>query len=270
MDAPASWVDVALCYPYGQDDVQALAAESGGCWRSDVIGVSQSGRPLVRLSNSPGEPGGSRPGLFLVARQHSGETPGSWVLDGLLRRLARDRSDALVWAVPLANADGVAQGDYGKDNFPYDLNRAWRPPPMRHETVVYERDIRRWSERCRPCLALDFHAPGACETEGVYAYLPKPEVFLRLHDESARWADALAEALAPRYAASPFRRVARYASRWETPSLCEFVAKVYRIPALALETPYSRCGATVLTREGYREVGASIADAVLRRLGEKP
>jgi len=157
VDAPLSTMDVAYCYPYGQLDVDTLVRETHGYWKADAIGVSQGARPLVRLSNDYGHARGDRPGLYLIARQHSGETPGSWVLDGFMRRVAElgDRAP-LVWAVPLAHIDGVVGGDYGKDGFPYDLNRAWGNPPMRHETLVYQRDVQRWIERCRPVLGIDF------------------------------------------------------------------------------------------------------------------
>jgi hypothetical protein len=162
IDAPEPFVDVAYCYPYGRSDVDTLLSETDGYWRADTIGVSQEGRPLIRLSNSYGEVDSNRPGLYLLARQHSGETSGSWVLDGFLRHTASLGDSApLIWSVPLANIDGVERGDYGKDNFPYDLNRAWGTPPMRHEVLVFQRDMQRWKERCRPVLGIDFHAPGA-------------------------------------------------------------------------------------------------------------
>lgn len=132
--------------------------------------MSQNGNPLIRISNNYGKINGKKLGFYFIARQHSGETPGSWVLDGLLKYLAKmNCRDILVWEIPLSNIDGVLQGDYGNDNFPYDLNRAWRDPPMRHETLVFQRDINnRWKSRCKPTLILDFHAPGGTETDGAY------------------------------------------------------------------------------------------------------
>lgn len=137
IEPPTTFADIAFCYPYGLPEVEALVADTRGYWKVDTIGVSQEGRPLIRLSNGAGKPGDDRRGLFLIARQHSGETPGSWVLDGLLRAIAEAGERApLVWCVPLADRDGIERGDYGKDRFPYDLNRAWGAKPMRHETLV--------------------------------------------------------------------------------------------------------------------------------------
>lgn len=267
LDVPAPHVDVAVCYPYGTPEVEALVRESGGYWRPDTIGVSQGARPLVRLSNLPGEPGSDRPGLYVIARQHSGETPGSWVLDGFLREIAACGQKApLVWAAPLSNIDGIEQGDYGKDNFPYDLNRAWGRPAMRHEVLVFQRDIERWRQRCRPALALDFHAPGMAEAEGCYFFLPDPRAYPAMEEATRRWVGCIHEWLTADYAAKDFGRVANYASRWESPSFSGFSAKT-GVCGLSMETPYSLIGQKVLTRVEYREIGRRVARGVIAGLG---
>ncbi len=268
--APRDWLQVAFCYPYGRPEVASLVADSGSAWRADTIGVTQAARPMVRLANDLGTPGGTRPGMYFTARQHSGETPGSWVLDGALRRLA-ELGDAapLVWAVPLANLDGVEGGDYGKDNFPWDLNRAWGTPPMRHETLVLQQDIRRWRERCRPVLGLDFHAPGGCETGGAYFYVPDPDDQPEERRRAAWWVDRLADAVGPRYMAEAAARVANYPSRWNHASFRRFFEPM-GIPGICLETPYARAGETVLTRRSYRDIGRRLADGLAGAAAEWP
>jgi hypothetical protein len=260
-------MQVAYCYPYGRPDVEALVRDSAGYWHADTIGVSQGARPLVRLSNDPGTPGGDRPGLYLIARQHSGETPGSWVLDGFLRHVASLGNKApLVWAIPLTNIDGIEGGDYGKDNFPYDLNRAWGSPPMRHEVLVFQRDIARWAARCRPLLAIDMHAPGACETGGIYCYMPDPRQHPDLYESTLRWTTAISRALTPRYAAKTFERVADYPSRWETPNFSRYLWSKYKLCAFGLETPYAMVNDRVLTREEYRKAGVRLAEGIVDHL----
>jgi len=267
IDAPAEPVDLALCYPYGPDDVEALVDQTGGYFRCDTIAVSQGARPIWRLSNDYGQAGDDRPGLFLIARQHSGETPGSWVLDGFLRAIADGGSASpLVWAVPLSNIDGVVQGDYGKDNFPYDLNRAWDSPPMRHETLAIQRDFKRWYDRCKPVMAIDFHAPGACETDGAYFYVPNPDRFETVGKLARTWGEQFGKAIGPEYSAPECARVATYRSRWETPGFATYCADQWDLCALSMETPYSRIGDTVLTRERYRQIGDRMARCLIERL----
>lgn len=272
IDPPSTFCDIALCYPYGRPELEALVEDTGGYWRLDTIGMSQADRPILRLSNDYGSIGDARPGLFLIARQHSGETPGSWVLDGLLRELAGRDDAPLVWGVPLSNIDGIEQGDYGKDNFPCDLNRAWGVP-MRHETLVIQRDMRNWAERCTPLLGVDFHAPGGTEYEGAYSFLPKPEQFPELHEQTRRWTEHVGAALGE-YASADFSRIATYASRWQVldldtltwhrPSFGHFCTADLRMPAFTLETPYAMIGDILMGREQYREMGGRIAHALMR------
>jgi hypothetical protein len=267
VDAPRRFFDVALCYPYGTEEVEALVRETGGFWRSDVIGVSPQARPLLRLSNDYGKKHSRRPGLYLTARQHSGETPGSWVLDGFLRQVATLGSDApLVWAAPLTNIDGIERGDYGKDNFPYDLNRAWGLVPMRHETLVFQRDVARWRERCRPVLGLDFHAPGGTEKDGIYAFVPNPETSPEKYKTALAWNAEIKKTLTRRYAAEDFDRVAGYHSRWETPSFADYVCRTVDVCGYTFETSYALARRLVLTREDYRDAGKRIATAVMAKL----
>lgn len=267
--APNPILDVAFCYPYGPPEVEALVRDTKGYWSADTIGVSQAGRPLLRLCNDPGLLGSHRPGLYLIARQHSGETPGSWVLDGFLRQMAEEGEAApLVWAVPLTNIDGVLQGDYGKDNFPWDLNRAWGSPPMRHEVLVLQRDMQRWKTRCRPVLAVDFHAPGASETDGIYAYVPDPQQQKEAHAAALSWTIPIQKALTCEYAAEKFTRVAAYASRWEQSPRARFggyCREVLGVCSLTFEIPYAMAGSTLLTCEHYREAGRRMARAVLQQ-----
>jgi hypothetical protein len=138
---------------------------------------------------------------------------------------------------------------------------------MRHETVVIQRDLARWKERCRPELALDFHSPGACEAEGVYAFLPDPAKAPIEHREAERWTALLAGALAPEFAAAQVEQVAYYASRWNTPDFATYCFTKLQVPGLTVETPYALCNATVMTRELYRQVGSRIAAAVCRAVG---
>src|SRR5690606_20360859 len=39
--APQTSVEVAMCFPYGQSELETLLRETGDCWKRDVIGVGQ-------------------------------------------------------------------------------------------------------------------------------------------------------------------------------------------------------------------------------------
>jgi hypothetical protein len=265
VDAPSPWFDLAACFPYGIPQLQETLSDTGKAWRTDSIGVSQAGRPILRLTNDYGTPGGSRPGVYLCARQHAGETPGSWVLDGLLRRLAEQSERApLVWAVPFVDLDGVEEGAYGKDRFPIDVNRAWGTPPMRHEVLVLQNDLYHWRRSCQPLLALDLHAPGYCEAAGIYAYVPSWDQ-PHYRELALRWTERFAQSLGAELAAPPFDRVALYASRWDpSATFANFVRRELGVLGLVFETPYALARERVLTREDYRMAGARIADVLIQ------
>ena len=256
-------IDVALCYPYGREEVQALRDRTAETWSCETIGVSHAARPIERLANGCGEEGGQRPGVYCVARQHSGEVSGSWALDGFLERMAELGDGApLIWAVPLSNIDGVEQGDYGKDNYPYDLNRAWEPL-MRHETLVIARDIQRWRLRCRPVIVLDWHSPGGTESDGLYTFGPDPAESPEQAAAAAPWIAACDEALGD-LGAERFSRIANYRSRWETLSLGRWSRQRLDLPSLTFEVSYALSRVGVLTREQYQLAGRRLADATTR------
>jgi len=264
---PAPSVTIAFCFPYGPADIDAVLDRSKDYWQTAPIGLSQGGRRILRLHNNPGSEGGTQPGIYIVARQHAGETPGSWVLDGFLRHWAQVRKGAyVIWAVPLVDIDGVVGGHYGKDGFPYDLNRAWGVPPMRHEALVIRHDVERWKARCRPMLALDLHAPGACERDGVYAYVSKAQTGPLIAEET-KWCNVLQNELQAEFAAPEFKRVITYPSRWETPNFAEYMRTEMGVPTLTLEIPYTHAAGNVLTPKSYREIGRRTALAILRRHG---
>jgi hypothetical protein len=259
----AAAIEVALCLPYGDEELIALQADGGAALRVAPIGTSEGGRPLLRLSTGDGAVGSTRAGLYLLARQHAGESPGSWVLDGLLRRLAGAGADApLAWAIPFVDVDGVATGAYGKDRHPVDYNRSWWRMGRRHEVQCIMRDIGSWRKRCAPRLCLDLHAPGALEREGCYGYLSiggHPA-----NPEAAAWSERIAQALGPGFAAEPFSRHADYPSRWPRDTHPSFGswATDQGLAAISLEIPYQGKGDSAWNAAEYREIGARIADAL--------
>ena len=252
--------EVAFTYPYEPADLEA-ALKANPAWRRQVIGVTGAGRPLEALSLG-GFP--AQRGLFVVARQHCGETPGAWVLDGLLRA-ARAQRDFCVIAVPAVDLDGALGGDYGKDKFPQDFNRAWsNANAMRPETLAIRRLMLRWRAAGGTPLALDLHAPGACEREGPYFYVSRalPEPSAALQPFIVR-----AYALLPKALRGPrekFARFADYPTRWPmTLSFSDSAATELKWPAASMETPYQGNGNRYYSMADYRAIGRALWKAAV-------
>lgn len=268
---PLNPVEFAFCLPYGTDELAVSMKHCRDYWRESDIGLTQEGRVLRRLSNDiyKGCDACANPrGLYILARQHAGETPGSWVMDGMLDAFSRAKPvNWCIWMIPFASLDDVIRGAYGKDPFPYDLNRAWGNPPMRHETLVFQRDMRRWAQRCNPELVLDLHAPGASGNSGVYAFVQKSDN-AEWDKATQAWANIFKQTLSPDYSEEDFAKCGDYPSRWETPRLASFVEKSIGCSSLSLEIPYALIGNTVLLQKQYREIGQRLARAILTRWGK--
>ena len=99
---------------------------------------------------------GSRP-IVLASRHHACESPGSYVLEGVLRAyLADPIPDTFLFVVPFADYDGVFDGDQGKGRAPFDHNRDYTDAPIYPEV----REIIRFAGENPVYMGFDFHAPG--------------------------------------------------------------------------------------------------------------
>jgi|LSQX01.2.fsa_nt_gb hypothetical protein len=260
----ADRVAAAFCFPYATDELNATLDELGDAWQRSTIGVSGEGRRLERLRLNGAD--GGRMGLYLMARQHSGETPGSWVLDGILRFLASDDPEAVevrkavdVWACPFVDLDGAINGDYGKDALPWDFNRAWETMPMRPEVQAIQRDLQRWMDRTGPRLVIDLHGPGH-STPGIYLQLPREQRPVPQREGAVEFA----RLLAPRFPElDPDRVMAetRYASRWNMLSTAGAWVWDYlqQTQCVSVETSYQRLTAEPLYPDDYRDIGRRVA-----------
>jgi murein tripeptide amidase MpaA len=110
-----------------------------------ALGPSLFGRSVDAIVG--GAPRG--PALWLIARQHPGETVAEWVVEGLVDRLltlgdgAADRllSRARLAIVPCMNPDGATLGNHRTNGAGVDLNRAWlEPDPERAREVDIVRE----------------------------------------------------------------------------------------------------------------------------------
>ena len=74
----------------------------------------------------------NRKAIIVMARQHPGETQGSYVCEGVIEKLLSKAHQAdfllknyVLYIIPMVNADGVAFGHYRTNLAGKDLNRKW-------------------------------------------------------------------------------------------------------------------------------------------------
>lgn len=100
--------------------------------------------------------GNGKKNIILSSRHHACESPGSWVLEGMIREyIANPLDDTNIWVLPMVDFDGVTEGEYGKDRDPHDHNRDYIENNIYPEVgaiIDYAKDK-------EITFAVDFHSP---------------------------------------------------------------------------------------------------------------
>ena len=86
-----------------------------------------------------------KPIIIISARVHPGETPGSHMMNGILKLLTNEldynseilRNNFIFKIIPMINVDGVSIGNYRLDNNGYNLNRCYLEPDVKKEPEIY-------------------------------------------------------------------------------------------------------------------------------------
>ncbi|XP_064003623.1 BEN domain-containing protein 5 isoform X4 [Pogoniulus pusillus] len=140
----------AYCYPYTYTRLQHyldnLQRRNMNYFRRELLGLSVQKRRLDLLTITSPEnlrPGTEQKVVFITARVHPGETPSSFVCQGIIdflvsqHPIAKVLRDHLVFKIaPMLNPDGVYLGNYRCSLMGFDLNRHWaNPSPWAHPTL---------------------------------------------------------------------------------------------------------------------------------------
>ena len=110
--------------------------------RVSRLGASVEGRDIDLVTVGESAPG--RLPVWVIARQHPGETMAEWFVEGMLERLV-DRDDpvarvllerAVFHVVPNMNPDGSARGNLRTNATGANLNREWLEPTVERSPEV--------------------------------------------------------------------------------------------------------------------------------------
>ena len=257
-------LQIAYCYPYSSADLAAALRPLAARGAVTELCRSAAGHPVpyVRLGNHESP----RRSVWIVARQHAGETPASFTTEGLLQRLGAETAllrDTAVHVVPMLDVDGVEEGRFGKDQRPVDFNRDWCERPSLREVRAAVEAIRRSHRQAPVELVLDVHAPhhgdSACFCfAGEEGALDHP-AWLRQRDYRDRLLATSPAEIG--FAAADWREQPAPAG-----SLREFLARTLRVPAVTLEVSshLARTGG-YLVPDHYRSFGIAAATALSAR-----
>jgi hypothetical protein len=101
-----------------------------------TLGQTLDGRDLDLLQLGTPAPG--KPNLWVLARQHPGESMAEWFAEGLLHRMTDPHDpvarqlleSACLWVVPNMNPDGSSRGHLRTNAAGFNLNRGWANPTL--------------------------------------------------------------------------------------------------------------------------------------------
>jgi cytosolic carboxypeptidase protein 2/3 len=140
------------------------------------IGKTVMGHTMSALMVN--DPQSSKAVVVVMARQHPGESVGSWLMEGFLSKLKNTESSICWLIVPMVNIDGVLLGNNRTGLLGYDFNRNWNADedPNREHLFPEIAGITRFFKRCRrqkhkqTKLFLDLH--GHSSEPNVFSYGP--------------------------------------------------------------------------------------------------
>jgi len=137
---------IAYFAPFSHEQHQDLLAEVQAATDVEMIrlGSTLDGRDLDML-HFAGSDEGDLKKLWLIARQHPGESMAEWWMEGFLARLCYDtdpvvreiRSRADLFVVPNMNPDGSFRGHLRTNASGANLNREWLEPSMERSPEVF-------------------------------------------------------------------------------------------------------------------------------------
>ena len=208
--------------------------------RLEVLGHTLDGQDLDLLTI--GEAAAGRKRVWVIARQHPGETMAEWLVEGLLDRLL-DRNDpvagrlldkAVFRVMPNINPDGSRRGHLRTNAAGVNLNRAWKAPSLEQSPEVYLTREALHAHGVDFCL--DVHGDEALP----YNFLMPPLGIPSLSEKQTRLAAAYGAAL---LRASPdFQTTYGYpvpeAGKADLSMGSNFIAETFGSLALTLEQPF--------------------------------
>ena len=163
----AGSVYYAYFEPYSHEQHLNLLgdAQGSGLCQINDLGSTAQGRDINLLTI--GHQAASDLKIWIIARQHPGESMAEWFAEGLLSRLldhqdptARALLDcATFYIVPNMNPDGAALGNQRTNAAGADLNREWQNPSPGRSPEVYA--VRQKMHETGVDLFLDIHGEEA-------------------------------------------------------------------------------------------------------------
>ncbi|MHA7679781.1 M14 family metallopeptidase [Cupriavidus sp. PET2-C1] len=271
---------LAYFEPYSEDRHLSLLAT---CQRSPLarlshLGSTVDGRDMTAVT--VGTPGDGKKAIWMIARQHPGESMAEWFCEGVLQRLtgtgmwagdpvARCLLERAVFhIVPNMNPDGSARGNLRTNAAGANLNREWMAPSEQTSPEVYH--VRRAIEATGCDMFFDIHGDEALPYNFVAGSEMLPGFTEVQKAEQLRFIDAF------KRATPDFQDVHGYAaSKYNQDALklaSKYIGHTFGCLSLTLEMPFKDNADQPDPAVGWNGarsalLGAAMLQAVLAQLG---
>ncbi|MGE5526436.1 MAG: M14-type cytosolic carboxypeptidase [Rhodospirillaceae bacterium] len=261
--------------PYSLERHQALIGRAGNSplVRTERLGATVDGRDLDLVTVGAAATG--KKCVWLIARQHPGESMAEWFIEGMLERLL-DRSDpvsrrllecAVFHIVPNMNPDGSVRGNLRTNAAGANLNREWMAPSMEKSPEVFF--VRRRIQEMGVDAFFDIHGDEVLP----YVFVAGGEMLPGFTAEQAHAQQAFIDDF--KRASPDFQDVHGYpASKYDEDALklaSKWVGHTYRCLALTLEMPFKDNANLPDAERGWsgersRKLGAAMLEPLLAAL----
>lgn len=265
--------------PYPEERHLSLLAT---CQRSPLatlahLGSTVEGRDMTAVTI--GTPGDSKKTIWMIARQHPGETMAEWFIEGVLQRLTgtgiwagdgvahRLLQKAVFHIVPNMNPDGSALGNLRTNAAGANLNRHWMAPSLHASPEVYH--VRRAIEATGCDMFFDIHGDEGLPYNFVAGSEMLPGFTDAQRDAQRRFVDAF------KRATPEFQDVHGYAaSKYDEDALklaSKYIGHTFGCLSLTLEMPFKDNADLRQPEIGWNgarsaQLGAAMLQAILAQL----
>jgi murein tripeptide amidase MpaA len=171
--------------PYSYDRHQEMVSQAqlADICKLEVIGKTVQDNDIDMLV--VGEPSEDKKNIWVIARQHPGESMAEWFVEGFLDRLldanepvsSKLLQSACFYIIPNMNIDGSIAGNLRANYAGSNLNREWEKPSLEKSPEVYY--ALKAMDEVGVDLMLDIHGDEAiphnfvAASEGIPSYTPE-------------------------------------------------------------------------------------------------
>ena len=213
--------------------------------------------------------------VWIIARQHPGETMAEWFVEGLLERLLDNadpvarkvREHAVLHIVPNMNPDGAVRGNLRTNAAGRNLNREWRKPDSVASPEVFL--VRVEMERSGCALFLDIHGDEALPYVFFSTAEEVPGFTTDAAAAQARFVDTLL-AVSPDFQTEEGYKPGRFGEELLTLA-SKWVANHFGCVSLTLEMPFKDNAILPDGHVGWngarsKRLGAAMLNPILRHV----